>query len=209
MLVDKTKFRLGCTSILAAFVISMSISCSSPESVAAPEAIMPTTTSPRVTEPVIEKPRVYPALAPSVPTSVIIPSIGIDSTLMDLGLNADNTMEVPPEGFPAGWFTGAPTPGELGPAVIAGHVDWVGPAVFHDLKNIAVGAEIIVHRQDSSVVTFEVVSVEQFAKNEFPTDRVYSNIDYAGLRVITCGGEFDENSGHYLDNVVVFAKMKT
>ena len=78
-------------------------------------------------------------LAGSVPVRLLIPAIGVDSTLMELGLHDDGTMEVPPAGFPAGWYSGAPTPGELGPAVIAGHVDWTGPGVFYDLHKLAAG----------------------------------------------------------------------
>lgn len=151
----------------------------------------------------------YPALPGSTPTRVRVPSIGVDTDLMSLGLNADNTLEVPPEGFPAGWFTGAPTPGELGPAVIAGHVDWTtGPAVFYDLHRTKVGDDILVDREDGSTVVFTVLSVEKFSKEEFPTERVYGNLDHAGLRLITCGGKFDWDTGHYVDNVVVFAEMK-
>ncbi|HUX71136.1 MAG TPA: class F sortase, partial [Cellulomonadaceae bacterium] len=69
-------------------------------------------------------------LSRSAPVRLQIPAIGVDSSLMALGLNSDGTMQVPPSGFPAGWYTGAPTPGEIGPAIIAGHVDWNGPAVF-------------------------------------------------------------------------------
>lgn len=151
----------------------------------------------------------YPVLTKSTPTRVSIPSIGVDSELIELGLNADNSMEVPSEGFPAGWFTGAPTPGELGPAIIAGHVDWTtGPAVFYDLHLLAVGDEITVDREDGARVIFEVMSVEQFSKEDFPTQRVYENLNYSGLRVITCGGKFDKATGHYVDNIVVFAKLK-
>lgn len=126
---------------------------------------------------------------------------------MALGLEADGTMEVPPEGFPAGWYTGAPTPGEMGPAVIAGHVDWLGPAVFHDLAQLKVDDHITVTRADGSIAVFEVTQVGQYPKTEFPTGLVYGQIEYAGLRLITCGGVFNTATGHYLDNVVVFARL--
>lgn len=146
-------------------------------------------------------------LAPSRPTRVEIPAIGVDSELMDLGLAADGTMEVPPTGYPAGWYTGAPTPGELGPAVVVGHVDWRGPAVFHDLFALEVGDLVLVTRQDGSTATFEVTRVEQYAKVAFPTDEVYGDIDHAGLRLITCGGIFNRATGSHDDNIVVFAVL--
>jgi len=147
-----------------------------------------------------------PALAASVPVRIEIPTIAVDSDLMALGLQDDGTLEVPPDGFPAGWFTGAPTPGEVGPAVIVGHIDWVtGPAVFYELASLQVGDEIRVSRADGSVVTFRTTQVEQYPKDAFPTDLVYGDIDYAGLRLISCGGAFNRVTGHYEDNVVAFA----
>jgi hypothetical protein len=146
-------------------------------------------------------------LARSVPVRLLIPAIGVDSTLMELGLHDDGTMEVPPAGFPAGWYTGAPTPGELGPAVIAGHVDWTGPGVFYDLHKLAADDEARVERLDGSTAVFRVTRVEEYRKAAFPTAEVYGDIAYAGLRLITCGGSFNKRTGHYEDNIVAFAEL--
>jgi len=147
-------------------------------------------------------------LSRSEPMRIEIPAIGVDSTLMDLGLKGDGSLETPPEGFPAGWFTGAPTPGELGPAIIAGHVDWGGEAgVFYRLRDVQPGNEITVVRSDGGTAVFRVARVEAFAKDAFPTELVYGDIPYAGLRVITCGGAFDAQARSYVDNIVVFAEL--
>jgi hypothetical protein len=147
-------------------------------------------------------------MAESQPVRVRIPAIGVDSGLMALGLQADGTLEVPPTGFPAGWYTGAPTPGELGPAIVVGHVDWAGrPGVFHGLRLLQPGAVVTVARQDGSTATFRVTRVERFAKDAFPTQRVYGDIDHPGLRLVTCGGEFDRQTRSYDDNVVAFAEL--
>lgn len=147
-------------------------------------------------------------MSAAAPVGLRIPAIGVDSELVDLGLQADGTLEVPPSGFPAGWYTGAPTPGELGPAIIAGHVDWSGqPGVFFELRELAPGDEIIVARQDGSTARFRVTRVERFDKDDFPTDAVYGDLDHAGLRLITCGGSFDDQARSYRDNLVVFAEL--
>lgn len=125
---------------------------------------------------------------------------------MDLGLQADGSLEVPPNAFPAGWYTRAPTPGELGPAIILGHVHWNGPGVFYDLHKVKPGDLVIVTRADGSKPAFRITRVAAFRKVQFPTKVVYGNIDHAGLRLITCGG-FDSRSGHYEDNIVVFADL--
>jgi sortase (surface protein transpeptidase) len=150
-----------------------------------------------------------PAVAPtSPPVRLQVPAIGVDSELMALGLEDDGSLEVPPDGFPAGWFTGAPMPGEMGPAVMAGHVDWGGsPGVFYDLRSLEAGDEITVTRADGSTVDFAVVSVEQFPKDAFPSDAVYGDLDHPGLRLITCGGSFDRDERSYVDNIVVFADI--
>jgi sortase (surface protein transpeptidase) len=100
-------------------------------------------------------------------------------------------------------------PGEPGPSVIAGHVDSkTGPAVFYRLRELEPGATIEVERTDGSVAVFTINAKEQFDKDAFPTDRVYGPTDSSELRVITCGGTFDQNTGHYNDNVIVFAELE-
>ena len=148
-----------------------------------------------------------PHLARSVPVRLQIPAIGVDSGLMELGLKADGSMQVPPSGFPAGWYVGAPTPGELGPAIIAGHVDWKGPGVFYDLHRLKPGDLVTVTRKDGRKPVFRVTRVQAFPKAQFPTKAVYGNIENAGLRLITCGGTFNSRTGHYEDNIVVFADL--
>ena len=167
------------------------------------ERSIPSTPVPALTSRVVEAAH----LARSVPVRLQIAAIGVDSTLMDLGLEDDGSMEVPPGAFPAGWYTGAPTPGELGPAIIAGHVDLKGPGVFFDLHKLKPGDRVNVTRKDGTRPAFRVTRVEQFPKDQFPTRKVYGNIDRAGLRLITCGGKFNSRSGHYDDNVVAFADL--
>ena len=147
-------------------------------------------------------------LSRSRPVRLQIPAIGVDSELMQLGLLADGSLQVPPAGFPAGWYTGAPTPGERGPAVLAGHVDWNGrPGVFYDLRRLRVRDEVRVQREDGTVARFRVVRIAQFPKRVFPTALVYGNLDHAGLRLITCGGSFDRSARSYRDNLVAFADL--
>jgi hypothetical protein len=149
-------------------------------------------------------------LPPSAPRRVQIPALGVTSKVMELGLELDGSMEVPPAGYPVGWYDRGPTPGELGPAVLAGHVDWAGkPGAFYGLRELLAGDAIVVERSDGTVATFRVDRVEGHAKEAFPIDEVYGDIDHAGLRLITCGGSFDEDTGDYAYNIVVFASLET
>ncbi|MDP9406384.1 MAG: class F sortase, partial [Actinomycetota bacterium] len=142
----------------------------------------------------------------SAPTRVTAPAIGLTADLVPLGLLADGTLEVPDDPHVPGWYTGGPAPGDPGPAVIAGHVDsQTGPAVFFRLPQLRRGDEVGVGQADGTEVLFRVDRVERHPKDRFPTAAVYGPVPAAELRLITCGGEFDRRSSHYVDNVVVFA----
>lgn len=144
------------------------------------------------------------------PVHLSIPSLGVDSEVMRLGLNADRTVEVPPadQGMTVGWYTGGAVPGEPGPAVLIGHNDTrYGRAVFHDLKKIAKGADIVVRDDRGAEVHFKVTGRETASKKSFPTARVYGHTEARALRLITCDGAFDA-AGHPVDNLIVYATRK-
>jgi sortase (surface protein transpeptidase) len=148
-------------------------------------------------------------LPESNPVAVSIPSIDVQSRLVNLGLKTDGAMEVPEDPADAGWFSRGPTPGALGPAVIAGHVTWNGvPGIFHRLGTLRRGDQVTVTRKDGKTAVFTVTRVAQFSKSRFPSRAVYGAIDHAGLRLITCGGTYDAGRHTYLDNVIVFAKLE-
>ncbi|HEX3513529.1 MAG TPA: class F sortase [Trebonia sp.] len=155
-----------------------------------------------------------PVLAQSPPVSISIPAIGVTSKLMEVGLNADGTIQVPPLNDPpltneAAWYKYSPTPGQPGPSVIEGHVDSAseGPSVFFRLGALKPGDLVDVTLGDRQVAVFKITAVRTYAKSQFPTSTVYGFTDYASLRLITCGGSFDEQSGHYTSNVVAFASL--
>lgn len=146
------------------------------------------------------------------PVRLRIPSIGVDSELLHLGLNPDGTLEVPPRGGPAGdmaaWYDGSPRPGEEGPAVLEGHVDSMdGPSVFYRLGELAPGDRVLVDRADGTTATFVVDTAERYPKDDFPTVKVYGSTPDAQIRLITCGGDFDRATGHYVDNTVVYGHL--
>jgi hypothetical protein len=147
-----------------------------------------------------------PVLDAAAPLRLEIPSIGVSTHLVPLGLNPDGTMQVPTKWEDAGWYTRGPRPGEDGPAVIAGHVDSTsGPAVFFRLHDLRAGDEVLVTRADHSVVRFVIDRLEQFPKASFPTAAVFGATPGPTLRLITCTGAFDETARSYLDNLVAFA----
>jgi len=156
-------------------------------------------------------PGALPALAASDPVHLDVPAIKVSSDLLDLGLNPDNTLQVPPleKDSRAGWYHGSPTPGQTGPSVILGHVDSseYGPGVFFQLGALKPGDTATVTRADRTAVTFQVDRVVRYPKDQFPTLDVYGNTADSELRLITCGGAFDAKARSYLDNIVVYASM--
>jgi sortase (surface protein transpeptidase) len=143
----------------------------------------------------------------SIPVRIRIPAIRVTSGLIPLGLKSDGSLATPDNGVTAGWYTGAPTPGEVGPAVIVAHVHWGGIAgVFFRLSDLKPGDKVLVTRTDRRTATFTVVRVASFPKAHFPSALVYGNIGFAGLRLVTCGG-FDPIARAYEANIVVFARL--
>lgn len=143
------------------------------------------------------------------PTGIVIPAIGVRTTLVRLGLTATGTLQVPGSISVAGWYSGSPRPGAIGSAVIAGHIDSVsGPGVFFRLREMRPGQLIYVERRHGPMAVFKVTSVRRFLKTKFPTAAVYGPVPNAQLRLITCGGTFDSATGHYLSNVIVFAVLQ-
>jgi sortase (surface protein transpeptidase) len=142
------------------------------------------------------------------PVRLIIPSIGVRTGLVHLGLTSSGALQVPATTAVAGWYTGSARPGAIGAAVIAGHIDSVtGPGVFFRLRLLRPGDRVYVRRAGGSLAVFEVTAVRSYLKARFPTVAVYGPVPSAELRLITCGGTFDYATGHYLSNVIVYADL--
>jgi hypothetical protein len=157
--------------------------------------------------------RQAPAPLPSVrrvarPVALVIPAIGVSTSLIRLGLTPAGALQVPSTTSVAGWYTGSARPGAIGSAVIAGHIDSVsGPGVFFRLRLLHPGNRVYVRRANGSLAVFRVTAVHSYLKTRFPTVAVYGPEPNAQLRLITCGGTFDYATGHYLSNVIVYAVL--
>jgi hypothetical protein len=158
--------------------------------------------------PVLTKPSSTPVGLPaSAPVRVIIPAIGVNAPVAGVG-DPGGVVGVPPlsDHNLAGWFAGSVTPGQNGPSLIDGHVDSVtGPSVFFSIKNLKPGDVIKVLRQDGSTVQFRVTWLQSVSKTIFPWKAVLGPTGYPALRLVTCGGPFDYLTGHYVDNIIVYA----
>jgi Sortase domain len=173
--------------------------------VAAGVDALPAPTGPIVAPPPPSDPRPV-----ARPVSLTIPLIGVDTTLITLGLTSSGALQVPSSTSVAGWYTGSPRPGAIGSAIIVGHIDSIsGPGVFFRLSELRAGDKIYVRRADGTLAEFRVTSVQTYLKDHFPTQAVYGPTPDPELRLITCGGAFDYATGHYLSNIVVYARDVT
>ena len=169
------------------------------------------TPSPLALKAAVAAPPVAAALATdrSVPVLLRIPAIGLTVFLgSSLGVNIDGTVQVPTGTAQPGWFRLGPTPGQIGSSVILGHVDsYRGPGVFFQLRTLATGDQVDVGLADGVTAQFTVDSVALYSKMSFPADRVYGSHGSSALQLVTCGGAFDQQTGSYLSNVVVYTSL--
>ena len=150
------------------------------------------------------------SLPRSQPVRLRIPKISVDAPFTDLFIAPDGRLQAPPAADTnlVGWHADGPSPGEAGTAVIAGHVDTAtSAAVFVYLSRLAKGDVFQVLRADGRTASFVVDSVETFAKDDFPSDRVYGDTPDPQVRLITCAGDYDRTVRDYKDNLVVFAHL--
>ena len=160
-------------------------------------------TAPHSTSPAI------PSLPASVPTHIQIPAVNIDAPIMTVSKAPDGSIQMPPIlDWTTGWYKYSPTPGQIGPSIIVGHVDtYKSISVFWRLRYLQPGNDIYIQRADGSTVHFKVIALTQVSQANFPTAQVYRNISYPGLRLITCGGTFSTATESYNQNTVVYAAM--
>ncbi len=171
----------------------------------APAASEPSAT---FTAPVAPIPEPARSARVASPVRLRIPVIGVSTTLLRLGLNQDDTVEVPTDAESAGWYHLGPRPGDPGSSVILGHVDSVsGPAVFARLGELRRGERIRIDARDNTTGVFEVTRVATYPNADFPAQRVYARTGGRFLNLVTCGGSYDAAQGGYQANVVVFTRL--
>lgn len=182
-------------------------STSTPEATTAPAEVSPA----QPDEVKIPAPKPAPPPPEPVtqePVSLRIPAIKLLAPIVKTGLETDGSLHVPSSPDQTGWYDLGPKPGDIGPAVITGHLDSAaGPGVFYNLKNVKSGDEIDVIRDDGSTAVFTVDKLARYPQDDFNTQAVYGSINTAGLRIITCSGIYSRTTKHYSDDLVVYATL--
>lgn len=186
----------------------MPVMTSAPKPTAAATTPVPSEATKSAREDPGEAKRQTPSPTWAEPARITAPSIGVQAQVLPLGLNEDGGLKVPEDPWLVGWWRGGSRPGEEGPAVLVGHKDSrTGPAVFYGVGELVSGDELIVDDLNGRTATFVVTGIEQVGREAFPTDRVYGKTELPELRILSCGGEFDEETRQYEDNVIVYARL--
>jgi LPXTG-site transpeptidase (sortase) family protein len=141
-----------------------------------------------------------------LPVRITIPAIDLNASIEKVALAADGTMDVPKYFLNTGWYELGPRPGELGSAVIAGHVDWINgaTAVFANLYKLQAGDKIAVQDDKGAIISFVVRESRKYDAAADATDVFISNDGKAHLNIITCDGSWDKNINQYSKRLIVF-----
>lgn len=152
----------------------------------------------------LDQRRQHPTDPTAAPATITIPAIGVQAPIVGVGLQADGAMQVP-EPDQVGWYKLGPRPGDGGPAVLVGHVYYRRPAVFYHLRELRPGDEILIGQHGGTTTRFLVGRLERHPKTDLPTKRIWTTAKRPLLRLITCDGIYDRTTGHYRENLIVYA----
>lgn len=156
-------------------------------------------------------PSAQPAIIPptaAAPVRIQIPSINLNTQLTELAVNSTDQPSAPPNPWVPGWYPASPAPGDVGPAIIAGHLDtYTGPAIFWRLSQVQVGNTILISRADGTTITFDIYKVQAVSQQNFPSQEVYGPTPFPELRLLTCAGTWSSAIQRYSQNLVVFARL--
>jgi hypothetical protein len=151
-------------------------------------------------------------LAASIPVRILIPGVGVDAPVIAVGNGPSGVVQLPPlaDHNLAGWYEHSVTPGEEGTSLIVGHVDsYKGISVFFRIRYLKRGDIIRVLLRDGLTAVFSVDGVQLAAKDAFPAAQALGATRYASLRLVTCGGPFNDVTREYTDNIIIYAHLAT
>ncbi len=147
----------------------------------------------------------------STPTRILIPQVGIDGNVIDVGRGVTGNMAVPVKFTDVGWYRYGPVPGQKGNAVIAGHVDngHGKPGTFYRLSDVNVGDAIYIENTNGEKIKFvvkEIRLVDYFNPSKEDMKAIFGPSDKERLNLITCEGTWIPEKKTYSNRLVVFAE---
>lgn len=147
---------------------------------------------------------------PGLPIRLKVPKIKVDAAIEYVGLNPKGEMDAPKLPRNVAWYEIGPRPGEIGSAVIAGHVNWYNGAksAFANLNKLKPGDKIVVQDKKGMNITFVVRKVRLYGSKEDASEVFISNDGKAHLNLVTCTGVWNKRTKQYSKRLVVFAEKE-
>ncbi len=166
----------------------------------------PTEVPSTVASPTLTTPPAYPGL---IPYKIRIPAIAVDTFVERVGVTRTGTMDVPKNIWNTAWFgEGGYKPGQIGNAVIAGHLDAPGSrAVFWDLDKLKPGDSIYLTDPAGNSLTFGVIELKTYGLSEAPLENIFGPASEAHLNLITCSGVYSRSAGLYNKRLIVYTRL--
>ena len=149
------------------------------------------------------------ALSSSLPARLVIPALHVDASVQKVGVKADGNMATPSNFSDVAWYKHGTVPGQLGSAVISGHVDngLALAGVFKHLPEIQIGDDVFIEQQDGSKLHFVVEAIESYPYKDAPVEKIFAQNDAARLNLVTCEGNWVKSEKTYDRRLVVFTKL--
>jgi sortase A len=144
--------------------------------------------------------------ATSTPISISIPSIDVAADVVKVGITSEGNMAVPSNFDDTGWYRRGPAPGQVGNAVVAGHLDdgRGNGAVFERLSELRIGDKVFVTNEVGEKLAFEVREIRLVSYNDPPLEEIFGTSTAMRLNLITCDGTWLPEKNMYDKRLVVF-----
>jgi sortase (surface protein transpeptidase) len=146
--------------------------------------------------------------APSIPVYLSIPMLGVMTKVEHVGVDENNTMDIPADPLNVAWYKYGPVPGKQGNSVMDGHLDWYGlkEAVFYYLGKLKPGDRLYVRDDKGVDRAFTVTKQLVCPYNNCPIQEVFGPSSAVRLNLITCNGTFNRNQQNYDKRLVIFSE---
>ena len=160
---------------------------------------------------------VVPSSGPRFDTSweLILPSAGIRAAVVEVGLTPDGAMGSPDNPFVVGWFDRSAVPGQLGNALLGGHRDYqdregnVDVGVCWKLDETRVDDQLLMFDQSTNrYYVYDIVEIANIRPESKEAVKYLSQTRESVVTLITCSGDFDDETHSYAERIVVVALLK-
>ncbi len=146
----------------------------------------------------------------AAPYTISIPKIGVQATVEAVSTDFDGRMNMPEDYAKVAWYSPGTKPGDLGNAVIAGHLDTTtgAPALFYNLRYLESDDKVMVTDENGRLYTFTVTHKETYDFNQAPIPEIFGPADSKNLNLMTCAGWWNQATHNYSQRIVIYTQLQ-